>query len=324
MDKIRQLLIEYNQNTRQLKDEVKANVKSGKLIDDSAISGAKIVIPPVVAENSLEMRSDQWWFNGFLICKQEGVILVDPGVDFYTRFTKTGFSIFDIRTVVITHGHSDHISSLPIFIEKLSRDKTNKVDVFISYFAYENELSGYMKKLLGNGEKFNLVKISDNDDQSKYMTQAGDEIEFVKLFHSIQDTFGFKVKIDGRSVGYVSDTGYAIKVKTDTGVFNSEETDGNFEEIVEKHNYIKDFYSEVDVAVVNANDLQYNRHSKFHLGGWDMLDLFKDSNLSVMVMHHIPPVNIEGEDTNMLYKLFLHDQHYKVYLPNALGRQVNL
>lgn len=324
MDKIRQLLIEYNQNTRQLKDEVKADVKSGKLIDDSAVIGARIVIPPVVADNSLEMRSDQWWFNGFLICKQDGIILVDPGVDFYTRFTKTGCSIFDIRTVIVTHGHSDHISSLPIFIEKLSRDKTNKVDVFISDFAYENELSGYMKKLLGNSEKFNLVKISDNDDQAKHKTQAGDEIEFVKLFHSIQDTFGFKVKIDGQLVGYVSDTGYAIKVKTDKGVFNSEEADGDFEEIEEKHDYIKDFYSDVDMAVVNANDLQYNRHSKFHLGGWDMLDLFKDSKLSVMVMHHIPPVNIEGEDTNMLYKLFLHGQHYKVYLPNALGRQVNL
>lgn len=324
MDKIRQLLIEYNQNTRQLKDDVKASVKSGKLVDDNAANGAKIVIPPIVADNSLEMRSDQWWFNGFLICKQNGITLVDPGIDFYTRFTKTKYSIFDIRTIVVTHGHSDHISSLPIFIEKLSRDKTNKVDVFISDFAYENELSGYMKKLLGNDEKFNLVKISDNDHQAKYKTQVGDEIEFVKLFHSIQDTFGFKVKIDGRLVGYVSDTGYAIRVKTNKGVFNSEEADGDFEEIVEKHNYIKDFYSDVDVVVVNANDLQYNRHSKFHLGGWDMLDLFKDGRLSVMVMHHIPPVNIEGEDTNMLYKLFLHGQHYKVYLPNALGRQVNL
>jgi len=55
-----------------------------------------------------------------------------------------------------------------------------------------------------------------------------------------------------------------------------------------------------------------------------MLDLFENSKLSKLVMHHIPPVNIEGEDVNMLYKLFLHDQRYKVYLPNALGRQVNL
>lgn len=324
MDKIRQLLIEYNQNTRQLKDEVKASVKSGKLIDDNAVDGARIVIPPVVADNSLEMRSDQWWFNGFLICKRDEIILVDPGVDFYTRFTKTGCSLFNIRTIVVTHGHTDHISSLPIFIEKLSRDKTNKVDVFISDFAYENELSGYMKKLLSNNEKFNLVKISDNSEQAEYKTQAGYEFNFVKLFHSIQDTFGFKVKIDGRIVGYVSDTGYAIKVRTTKGVFNSEETEGEFEEILEKHNHIRDFYSDVDVVVVNANDLQYNRHSKFHLGGWDMLDLFKESKLSTMVMHHIPPVNIDGEDTNMLYKLFLHGEHYKVYLPNALGRQVNL
>lgn len=324
MDKIRQLLIEYNQNTRQLKDEIKASVKAGDLIDDKDVSAVKIVIPPIVADNSLEMRSDQWWFNGFLICKEGGVILVDPGVDFYTRFTKTKYSIFDIKTIVVTHGHSDHISSLPIFIEKLSRDKTNRIDVFISDFAYENELSGYMKKLLSNGEKFNLVRISDNDEPVKHKTQMGDEFEFVKLFHSIQDTFGFKMNVDGHLVGYVSDTGYAIKIKTDKGVFNAEETEGDFEEIVEKHNHIKDFYSDVDVAVVNANDLQYNRHSKFHLGGWDMLDLFENSKLSKLVMHHIPPVNIEGEDVNMLYKLFLHDQRYKVYLPNALGRQVNL
>ena len=119
MDKIRQLLIEYNQNTRQYKDKIKASVKAGELVEDNAFNGVRILIPPIVADNSLEMRSDQWWFNGFLICEPKGIILVDPGVDFYTRFTKTKLSIFDIRTMVITHGHSDHISSLPIFIEKL-------------------------------------------------------------------------------------------------------------------------------------------------------------------------------------------------------------
>jgi len=314
-------LIAIAKELRDRKDQAKQMVREGTINDVGSLN--QVIIPRCLFDASKELQADQWYFNGFVIKLGEKLIIVDPGVDFYSRFSKTGLSIMDVECVIITHGHIDHTGSVDIIVEKLLRNKSKKIDLFVSQDAFEQKISRYYQEKLLEKEHISVVRLNDDNVNLKFET-LGHKLEFVKLHHSVKDAFGFKIDIGTEKIGYVSDTGYAIKVKTNKGVFASQLAEGDFEEIIEKHEYIKYFFQDVGLTVLNMNDLQYNRHSKYHLSGWDVLDIFKNSKLKKLVLHHLSLINVDGEDSNYLNKLFFADQSYEICLPHYLGRTVEI
>ncbi|GIW59212.1 MAG: hypothetical protein KatS3mg087_0278 [Patescibacteria group bacterium] len=315
-------LIAISKKLREKKDELKKLVKSGGIGEHK--SKYRIIIPKQLFDTSLEFQSDQWYFNGFVIDVDGVLVVVDPGVDFYSRFTAAGLSVNNIQALIITHNHVDHTASVPVFVEKILRNKSRVIDVFISEDAYETKIPSYYKEELNKATHIRVMLLQEEQKTYSETILGSYSIQFLSLFHSCPDTFGFKIEINGQKVAYVSDTGYAIKVKTDTGVYESKEASGNFVNIEEKHQYIKDFFSDAHVAIVNINDLEYNRHSKYHLSGWDVLDLFQDTQIKQILLQHISPVNAEGEDSNYLYKLFYKDEPYQIILPHYLGRNIDI
>lgn len=315
-------IIAYSRELRDKKDILKKQVKSGILPEGQ--SKFRVVVPKQFFESSLEFQSDQWYFNGFVIDCDGKLIIVDPGVDFYSRFTSAGLSEVNIRALIITHSHIDHISSAPVFLEKILRNKAHKVDIFISKDAYETKISQYYKDEIKEAENIRIKLLKDDDGDHLDTILGHIPIQFVRLFHSCPDTFGFKLNLGSCNLGYISDTGYSIRVKTNNGIFNAAEVEGSFVSIEEKHKHIREFFADIDVAVVNINDLDYNRHSKYHLSGWDVLDLFKGTHVKKLVLQHISPVNAEGEDSNYLYKLFFKGESYEILLPHYLGRNIEI
>ncbi len=299
---------------------LKESFKSGKITEK--ISGHEIIIPKLLFETSLELQIDQWYFNGYIINLKGKLIVVDPGVDFYSRFTSTGLSVNDIRVLIITHNHIDHTASLQIFLEKILKNKSKEITVFSSKDAFDTKVPDYYKTALSNAKHVTLNLLSDSQMVYNDKILSEYKISFLSLFHSCPDTFGFKLEVNKKIIGYVSDSGYAIKIKTDTGVFNSNETIGNLISIEEKHQYIADFFKNADLAVVNINALEYNKHSKYHLSGWDILDIFKKSQVKQVILQHISPINVDGEDSNYLFKLFFKDEEYQLILPHYLGRRI--
>jgi len=315
-------IISISKRIRKAKDEVKKQVREGKVAKSFSVNkGFRIIDPPHVFTPSLEMQSDKWYFNGFLIDISGKLIVVDPGVDFYSRFSRTGLNFFDIKAVIVTHGHTDHIASLAVFIEKILRNEIDKKQFFISKLAFENELTSYHQNQLKKRNDVELILLK-KDGPGKYALFNKDKIEFISLHHSYKDTFGFKIEHGEMIFGCVSDTGYAKRVKTDRGIFEPHKTKGEFIEIIKKHDYIKDFYSDCRIVALNINDLHYNRHSRFHMSGWDVLDLFKDVPLRKLILFHLSPISAKRENGNYIYRLFFKGQLYKTILPRYVGRVI--
>lgn len=96
-----------------------------------------------------------------------------------------------IEAIIITHTHVDHIAGLKVFIKKYHPI------IYISRKMYED-----LKEIIGNNEYYFIEdKIFINDSVI---------IPF-SVSHDAPDTNGYIVESNGKSVVYVTDTGYLNK-----------------------------------------------------------------------------------------------------------------
>lgn len=314
-------IVQFQNKIRSSKDALKKEVLTSK----TGVSHVKIVIPTSLYIPQVYTNADQWYFNGFIIDNNGELMVVDPGVDFYSRFTTTGYDFAQISTLIISHNHIDHTSSAPLFIEKLMKFKNPNHRIYISKDAWDTKIPEYIKEKSQDTEYEKLICLLHGDHGD--ILEYGDSsvcLKFLALYHSCPDTFGFSLRLNGSEVGYISDTGYAVSVETTSGVEDPKSTTGEHVTIIDKHQYIADFYRSCITVIVNVNDLDYNRHSKYHLSGWDVLDILRNSVAEKLILHHLASVDAEGEDSNYLYKLFFADEEYKTLLPHFTGRIIEL
>lgn len=81
------------------------------------------------------------YVNAFLIVDEEGIVIVDTGIKgsgkrIVDEIHRIGRNPEDIRLIVLTHGHTDHIGGLKEIL------KVVKVPVVISGIEYDEMLSG--------------------------------------------------------------------------------------------------------------------------------------------------------------------------------------
>lgn len=165
---------------RSHKDNLKQFVKfmSGKKGQNC------IVFPPLLLNFTQDVIADPWLSNGFLVENDGQLILVDPGMGFYDRFTYTGYLIADVNHVFVSHMHLDHYAGLLPFIDKLDKRKTPYTidiklkDEFTQYFS--DKIKQHKKNILST----------------------------TPLIHGVENR-GF---ILGK-IGYISDTGYSENIK---------------------------------------------------------------------------------------------------------------
>lgn len=319
----RNLIIKIQKEIRARKDALRESVFSGIHLAETT---EKIIFPQNVYIPRDYNNIDQWYFSGFLIQLEKQLIVVDPGVDFYSRFTTTKYSFSDITAIICTHSHIDHASSLPIFLEKILRYKNNNFKLFITQDTLDTKIPEYIKDQLKKEENAAKLFILKDENKKIIVNSLGEySIEFLPLFHSCPDTFGFKVIKEKTPIaGYVSDTGYSKEVKTSTGIEMPESVEGEFLEIANKHEYIKSFFTDCKNLVININDLQYNRHTKYHLCAWDVLDMCEGSMVKKIILQHLSSINADGEDSNYLYKLFFHGEQYEAVLPTYTEKTINI
>ena len=100
----------------------------------------------------------------------------------------------DIDAILITHVHSDHIKGLQVFTKQIN----TMVYMTEKMYPYLDFVKNYT---FINGNKF---KIKDMD------------IEVIKTSHDAEDSVGYIVSNDDKSVVYITDTGYINKKYFDT------------------------------------------------------------------------------------------------------------
>lgn len=130
--------------------------------------------------------------NTTYIESKKAKILIDCGNSckyVLTKLAELGVYPSDLDAILITHVHSDHVKGLQIF----SKQVGTMVYMTEKMFPYLD----YVK---------NYTFIDSNNFKIKDM-----DIEVIKTSHDAEDSVGYIVNNDDKSVVYITDTGYINK-----------------------------------------------------------------------------------------------------------------
>ena len=144
--------------------------------------------------------------NMFLIQYNKQILIIDMGLRFAEETTPGIDCIIpnisylkgkekQILGIVFTHGHYDHIGAIPYILNRL------KPGIPIFAGALTNGIILKRQQEFPNQEKLNIKIVKDKD-----ITQLGPfKIEWVKVNHTIPDTFGLLIKTPVGNIFYASD-----------------------------------------------------------------------------------------------------------------------
>lgn len=311
--------IEKNHQLRKAKDELKAFLRED-YIPSVGFNG--VVIPKNTHVPSVVDWAMQWYFNGYLLGLQDGLLVVDPGVNFYSRFTTTGFTIKDVRGIFVSHMHLDHCGDLQVFLDMVSKTKT-PIDLILPINVIDDVLPEYYRKLVYEDDAINLIVLQDGMETTVHTHwPALARFEPIRLFHTVPHSFGFSIYVNDKKVAYLSDTGYSTRIKTSRGEMTPSD-DGVFEAIVAKHTGIKVAVRDATVLICNINDLFYNRHSATHLAGWDVIDILEGSGVKKLILQHLSSYDAHGVNSNKaMYRDFFRDMPYECIVPTGNEQKV--
>ena len=300
-----------NDQLRLNKDVLKETLKQ---LYAPNLSFTGIIMPKINHTPSKVDRAMPWYFNGFLLSFGDGLLVVDPGVDFYSRFTTTGYTVKDVRAIFVSHQHLDHCGDLLVFIDIVAKTKT-PVDLFLPINVVDDVLPEYYRELVYNSDNINLIILNENQITTfEPRWRALSSLKPIRLYHTTAHTFGFTVKFDNKAISYISDTGYATKVRS-SGKETPPDLTKGFEKIVEKHDDLRLAICNTTTLICNINDLFYNRHSLTHLTGWDVADMLKGSAVKKLIFQHLSTYDANGINSNTIYKDFFADDPYEVIVP---------
>jgi phosphoribosyl 1,2-cyclic phosphodiesterase len=300
--------VELSKTLKQEKDDLKKLYSDGNssIKEKESYSTVELIIPATAYKPTKVDWSFQQYFNGFVLAFDGELMIIDPGADFYSRLTQSNLNINDTRAIFVSHKHIDHLADLPLILDMLIK-LSRPVDLIMSQDTFDEVLSDFLKEQLTEGRhniNLILITVTDFEVSPKVKWNALRTLKIVSLYHSAPQTFGFRVKHEDKEFLYISDAGYSKQIETEKGIFEPNQAEGNFKRIVSKHDSLREFAQSADIAVININDLFYNRHAHTHLIGWDVIDIFKDSRLKRLVLQHLSPYNARGESNEEIYTSF--------------------
>lgn len=118
-------------------------------------------------------------------------ILIDAGITASTiekNLLELDVNPSEIDGILLTHTHSDHINGLKVFIKKYH------TKVYLSEKMY-NELS----------QQINLINYEIID---KFVNIKDIDVDVFKTSHDADDSNGYILSSNGKSIVYITDTGY--------------------------------------------------------------------------------------------------------------------
>jgi len=141
--------------------------------------------------------------GGFRINSGSANIHVDPGPGALIQSVKNKQDPLSLDCIIVTHNHTDHVNDAQVLVEGMSHYclKKNGIVISTSKMIEENGISPW------HLEKVDEVYEIKFGEKKKFKTKKGEfEIEIIKMTHDDEPNFGFIMSIDGKRVGYISDT----------------------------------------------------------------------------------------------------------------------
>ncbi|MEI8143469.1 MAG: MBL fold metallo-hydrolase [Candidatus Berkelbacteria bacterium] len=270
-------------------------------------------------------RNDQGFrplFCGFYIKFDGTELLVDPGANILDRSQASGVNLYRLNSVFISHSHIDHDNDANVAMELASCSHQN-----VKLLASEQTLANGSVKPYHISENPKLVlKVETLSDQEIKLSEKV-SLKPIKVFHSIDGTYGFVMDIDGLRVGYTSDTGFTKKFKTSIGEYEIGETDyqGTLVGPTKFDDKLKDIFSNVDVLIFNLHGFAYNKHSLFHSVAFDLIEILKDSKVKLCVCDHLSPGGAISKNLSAKIIHFIEQQtDKKIVLVGSNGLTLDL
>lgn len=138
----------------------------------------------------------------------EGV-LIDAGIckrDVLTRSVEAGFDLNNLKAVLITHEHSDHVKGLGVLYREFSK-RSLEVPLFVNECSMENS------KAIQEACSLTDTMFFEEGDQ---LSLAGMQIWPFATSHDSARSFGFRFWDGSDSLGFMTDTGVVTDAAHDS------------------------------------------------------------------------------------------------------------
>ena len=146
--------------------------------------------------------------GGFRINSKSAEIHVDPGPGALINSCQYRIDPLKLDAIIVTHAHIDHCNDANLMIEGMSKFALEKKGILI---ASANALgaSGDTPITKYHQKHCNEVYSARFGERKKFRTWKGEfDIEIIKVDHDETSAFGFKLYMDGKIIGYTSDTNW--------------------------------------------------------------------------------------------------------------------
>jgi phosphoribosyl 1,2-cyclic phosphodiesterase len=149
------------------------------------------------------------WTGGFRI-NGSLHIHVDPGPGALIHSIQAKQNPSSLDAIIVTHEHIDHCSDANVLVEAMTHYTLKKRGIII---GSRNSIQGDSKGDMGfthyHLSKAKEVYSARWGEKKEFKCERGSfEIEILKAVHEEDTCFGFKLKMDGFTIGYTSDTEY--------------------------------------------------------------------------------------------------------------------
>jgi len=146
--------------------------------------------------------------GGFRINSDSANIHVDPGPGALSQSVRLRQDPLKLDAVIVTHAHIDHCNDANLMIEGMSRFALETKGVLI---ASRNAISGEEGCLITKYHQNHVREAytAVYGERKRFRTRRGEfEIEIIEVKHDEPSAFGFKLHLDGRVIGYTTDTNW--------------------------------------------------------------------------------------------------------------------